>query len=135
LCLEAYEELKSEGIHARVVSLPSWELFDEQPQDYRDTVLPPDVTARVSVEQASTFGWAKYVGATGHSIGMRSFGFIRAAEGLGKEVRFHLGARGGCRQRINCARPQVTTNRKCLVSGHNFATYQIVCIAVSIASG
>jgi transketolase len=54
--------------------MPSWELFDDQPQEYRDRVLPPDVTARVSVEQASTFGWAKYVGATGHSIGMRSFG-------------------------------------------------------------
>ena len=66
--------LKAEGIKARVVSMPSWELFDDQPQEYRDRVLPPEVTARVSVEQASTFGWAKYVGATGHSIGMRSFG-------------------------------------------------------------
>src|SRR5262249_51955746 len=74
LCLEAYERLKAEGIKARVVSTPSWELFDDQPQDYRDNVLPPNVTARVSVEQASTFGWSKYVGATGHSIGMRSFG-------------------------------------------------------------
>ena len=54
--------------------MPSWELFDDQPQEYRDRVLPPEVTARVSVEQASTFGWAKYVGTTGHSIGMRSFG-------------------------------------------------------------
>ena len=54
--------------------MPSWELFDDQPKDYRDGVLPPDVTARVSVEQASTFGWARYVGATGHSIGMHSFG-------------------------------------------------------------
>ena len=74
LCLEAYERLKAEGIKARVVSMPSWELFDDQPQEYRDRVLPPDVTARVSVEQASTFGWARYVGATGTSIGMRSFG-------------------------------------------------------------
>ena len=56
---------KAEGIKARVVSMPSWELFDDQPQEYRDSVLPPDVTARVSVEQASTFGWARYVGATG----------------------------------------------------------------------
>ena len=74
LCLEAYEQLKAEGIKARVVSMPSWELFDDQPQEYRDRVLPPAVTARVSVEQASTFGWSKYVGDTGHSIGMRSFG-------------------------------------------------------------
>jgi transketolase len=74
LCLDAYERLKAEGVKARVVSMPSWELFDDQPQEYRDRVLPPGVTARVSVEQASTFGWAKYVGATGQSIGMRSFG-------------------------------------------------------------
>jgi transketolase len=74
LCLDAYELLKIEGVKARVVSMPSWELFDDQPQEYRDRVLPPQVTARVSVEQGSTFGWAKYVGATGHSIGMRSFG-------------------------------------------------------------
>ena len=74
LCVEAYEQLKSEGIKARVVSMPSWELFDDQDQAYHDSVLPPEVKARVSVEQASTFGWSKYVGATGHSIGMRSFG-------------------------------------------------------------
>src|SRR5262249_25424420 len=64
LCLAAYERLKVEGTKARVVSMPSWELFDDQPQEYRDRVLPPEVTARVSVEQASVFGWAKYVGAT-----------------------------------------------------------------------
>jgi transketolase len=74
LCLEAAERLAAEGVKARVVSMPSWELFDDQPEEYRDAVLPPGVTARVSVEQASTFGWSKYVGATGHSIGMRSFG-------------------------------------------------------------
>ena len=74
LCLDAYAQLKTEGIQARVVSMPSWELFDDQPQEYRDHVLPPQVTARVSVEQASTFGWARYVGTTGHSVGMRSFG-------------------------------------------------------------
>jgi transketolase len=54
--------------------MPSWELFDDQPQEYRDGVLPPTVRARVSVEQAATFGWSKYVGDTGQSIGMRSFG-------------------------------------------------------------
>jgi transketolase len=74
LCLEAYERLKAEEIKARVVSMPSWELFDDQPREYRDRVLPQAVTARVSVEQASTFGWAKYVGTTGCTLGMKSFG-------------------------------------------------------------
>jgi transketolase len=74
LCLDAYEKLRAEGVKARVVSMPSWELFDDQPPEYRDGVLPPAVRARVSVEQASTFGWAKYVGEAGHSVGMRSFG-------------------------------------------------------------
>src|SRR5438552_13558444 len=61
LCLQAYEQLKKEGIQARVVSMPCWELFERQSQDYREQVLPPDVTARVAVEQASTMGWAQYV--------------------------------------------------------------------------
>ena len=88
LCLEAHERLKAEGIKARVVSMPSWELFDDQPSEYRDGVLPPAVTARVSVEQASTFGWAKYVGATGHSIGMRSFGASAPLRELVKKFGF-----------------------------------------------
>jgi transketolase len=88
LCMEAYERLKTEGIKARVVSMPSWELFDDQPQDYRDRVLPPNVTARVSVEQASVFGWAKYVGVTGHSIGMRSFGASAPLKDLLKKFGF-----------------------------------------------
>ena len=88
LCLEAHERLRAEGIMARVVSMPSWELFDDQPQEYRDRVLPPAVTARVSVEQASTFGWAKYVGTTGHSIGMRSFGASAPLKDLVKKFGF-----------------------------------------------
>jgi transketolase len=88
LCLEAHERLKAEGIKARVVSMPSWELFDDQPQEYRDRVLPPQITARVSVEQASTFGWARYVGATGHSIGMRSFGASAPLKDLVKKFGF-----------------------------------------------
>jgi transketolase len=88
LCLEAYERLKAEKIKARVVSMPSWELFDDQPQEYRDRVLPPAVTARVSVEQASTFGWAKYVGATGQTIGMRSFGASAPLKDLVKKFGF-----------------------------------------------
>jgi transketolase len=74
LCVEAFEKLKAEGVKARVVSMPSWELFEEQDQAYRDSVLPPDVTARVSVELGSTFGWERYVGMGGAKIGMKSFG-------------------------------------------------------------
>jgi transketolase len=74
LCVEAFEKLKAEGIKARVVSMPSWEIFEDQDQAYRDSVLPPDVTARVSVELASSFGWERYVGMRGAKIGMKSFG-------------------------------------------------------------
>jgi transketolase len=74
LCVEAYHELARDGVKARVVSMPSWELFERQPQEYRDRVIPPQVRARVSVEQASTFGWARYVGPAGASIGMHTFG-------------------------------------------------------------
>ena len=74
LCVQAYEQLKAEGIKARVVSMPSWELFEKQPAEYRESVLPQAVVARVSVEQAVTFGWCRYVGSTGHSIGMHTFG-------------------------------------------------------------
>ena len=74
LCVEAYETLKQEGIAARVVSMPSWELFEQQDQAYRDSVLPPDVTARVSVEAGSVIGWDRYVGMDGAKIGMHSFG-------------------------------------------------------------
>jgi transketolase len=74
LAVTAYETLSEEGIAARVVSMPSWALFDRQPAAYRDEVLPPEVTARVAIEQASTFGWERFVGATGAVIGMRTFG-------------------------------------------------------------
>ena len=74
LCLAARERLAAEGIEARVVSLPSWELFEEQSQVYRDSVLPPEVPARVAVEEASTFGWERYAGPSGALVGMRSFG-------------------------------------------------------------
>jgi transketolase len=77
LCIEAYEKLKAEGIRARVVSMPSWELFEQycrEHPDYREQVLPDAVTARVSVEQGATLGWARYVGRHGHSIGMDTFG-------------------------------------------------------------
>jgi transketolase len=74
LCVAAYEALKKEGIAARVVSMPSWELFEEQDQAYRDSVLPPSITARVSVEAGSVIGWDRYVGAGGTRIGMHTFG-------------------------------------------------------------
>jgi transketolase len=74
LCLAAREQLKQEGIAARVVSMPSWELFEQQDQAYRDGVLPPGVTARVSVEMGSVIGWDRYVGAAGTRIGMHTFG-------------------------------------------------------------
>ena len=74
LALEARDELEADGIATRVVSMPCWELFDRQPPDYRDQVLPPGVTARVAVEQASTLGWDRYVGDGGAVIGMQTFG-------------------------------------------------------------
>ncbi len=74
VCAEVYETLKQDGIPARVVSMPSWELFEQQDQAYRDSVLPPDITARVSVEEGSVIGWDRYVGTTGATIGMHTFG-------------------------------------------------------------
>ena len=74
LCVGAYEKLKEEGIRARVVSMPSWDIFEQQDQSYRHQVLPPDVTARVAVEAAAVLGWERYVGPKGRVIGMRTFG-------------------------------------------------------------
>jgi transketolase len=74
LCVAAHDKLVASGVRSRVVSMPSWELFEEQDAAYRDSVLPPSVTARVVVEQASNFGWERYVGRTGAMITMRTFG-------------------------------------------------------------
>jgi transketolase len=74
LCINAHEELFAQGIRSRVVSMPSWDIFEHQTQAYQDSVLPPGVTARVAVEQASTFGWDRYVGRSGRVIGMKTFG-------------------------------------------------------------
>jgi transketolase len=74
LCVDVFEELKRDGISARVVSMPSWELFEQQDRAYRDSVLPPDVSARVSVEMGSVIGWDRYVGPTGIAVGMNTFG-------------------------------------------------------------
>jgi transketolase len=87
LCLDVYEKLKAEGIPARVVSMPSWELFESQDQAYRDQVLPPDIQARVAVEQASGLGWERYTGLTGALITMKTFG----ASAPLKELQSHFG--------------------------------------------
>ena len=87
LAVQAHEKLLAEGIRSRVVSMPSWDIFDHQTQEYRDSVLPPNVKARVAVEQASTFGWERYVGTSGHIIGMKTFG----ASAPLKELQRHFG--------------------------------------------
>jgi transketolase len=88
LCIEAYEQLKTEGIEARVVSMPSWELFEQQSQEYRDSVIPPSITARVCVEQASTFGWGEYVGLGGGRIVMHTFGASAPLKELKRKFGF-----------------------------------------------
>jgi transketolase len=90
LCIEAYEQLNKEGVPTRVVSMPSWELFDDQDQTYRESVLPPDVKARVSVEQASDFGWSKYTGSEGAHVGMESFGASAPLKQLLKKFGFNV---------------------------------------------
>ena len=87
-CVAAYEKLKAEGIKVRIVSLPSFEVFEKQDAAYRDSVLPPSVTARVSIEMASTFGWDRYVGPKGKSIGMHSFGASAPLRDLLKKFGF-----------------------------------------------
>ncbi len=88
LCINAYEQLKTEGIKARVVSIPSWGLFDGQSDEYKAKVLPPDVKARVAVEQAATFGWSQYVGPAGTIVGMRRFGASAPIKDLQKKFGF-----------------------------------------------
>src|SRR5262249_10744019 len=88
LCLEAYEALKREGIQSRVVSMPSWELFEQQEQTYRDHVLPPDLRARLSVEMGSVIGWDRYVGERGAKIGMHTFGSSAPLKDLLKKFGF-----------------------------------------------
>jgi transketolase len=88
LCIDAYEKLKTEGIKARVVSLPCFEIFDQQDAAYKESVLPADVTARVSVEMAATFGWERYTGSKGRNIGMHSFGASAPIKDLLKHFGF-----------------------------------------------
>jgi len=87
LAVESHEQLLAQGIRSRVVSMPSWDLFEHQPPEYRDSVLLPEVTARVAVEQAATFGWERYLGPRGRMIGMNTFG----ASAPLKELQKHFG--------------------------------------------
>jgi transketolase len=88
LCMAAVEPLAAQGIRPRVVSMPSWELFEQQSQQYRESVLPPSVTARVAVEQASTLGWTRYAGETGALLGMTTFGMSAPLAVLQREFGF-----------------------------------------------
>jgi len=88
LAVEAHEKLLAEGIRSRVVSMPSWELFEQQPRAYRESVLPASVTARVAVEQASTFGWERYVGTSGRVVGMNTFGASAPLKELQRKFGF-----------------------------------------------
>jgi transketolase len=88
LAVQAHEHLLAEGIRSRVVSMPSWDLFEQQTQDYRNSVLPPDVLARVAIEQASTLGWERYVGSAGRVIGMKTFGASAPLKELQKKFGF-----------------------------------------------
>ncbi len=88
LAVQAHEKLVAEGIRSRVVSMPSWDIFDHQPKEYRDSVLPPTVKARVAIEQGSTFGWERYVGDSGRVIGMKTFGASAPLKELQKKFGF-----------------------------------------------
>src|SRR5690349_7949596 len=88
LAVDAHEKLNAEGIRSRVVSMPSWEIFECQTQEYRDSVLPPNVIARVAIEQASTFGWERYIGKRGRMIGMKTFGASAPLKALQKKFGF-----------------------------------------------
>ncbi|MGH7497507.1 MAG: transketolase [Gemmatimonadales bacterium] len=106
LCLTARERLNAQGIGARVVSMPSWEIFEEQPEDYRNRVLPPEIDARVSVEAASTFGWAQFTGTKGAILGMRTFGLSAPMQVVAQHFGFepdHV---------VTAAREQVARSRR-----------------------
>ena len=106
LAVQAHEKLLVEGIRSRVVSMPSWDIFDHQPREYRDRVLPPKVKARVAVEQASTFGWERYVGLTGAIIAMRTFGASAPLKELQKKFGFTVD------NVITAAKEQVTKTKR-----------------------
>ncbi len=88
LAVEAHEQLAVDGVRSRVVSMPSWDIFEHQPKEYRESVLPPAITARIAIEQASAFGWERYIGSTGRVIGMQTFGASAPLKELMKEYGF-----------------------------------------------
>ena len=88
LIVEAHEELASQGIRSRVVSMPSWDIFEHQPQSYRESVLPPEIKARIAVEQGSVLGWDRYVGVGGQVIGMKTFGASAPLKELQRKFGF-----------------------------------------------
>ena len=111
-------KLLAEGIRSRVVSMPSWDIFEHQTQEYRDSVLPPEVTARVAIEQASTFGWERYVGLSGRVIGMKTFGASAPLKELQKKFGFEP------REIVTAAKQQLgrrrcVNQRKRLVGAHS----------------
>ena len=106
LCLEAYDALVADGVKARVVSMPSWDLFEQQDEAYRHSVLPPDVTARVAVEAASSLGWDRYAGSTGAIIAMHSFGMSAPAKALQSHFGFTT------EKVLEAARAQLERGRK-----------------------
>ncbi len=106
LCTAAQEELAKEGIHARVISMPSWKLFEDQDNAYRESVIPSGVRARISVEQAARFGWERYVGIDGERIGMRTFGESAPLQKLVKKFGFTVDAV------VTAARDQINKNKQ-----------------------
>jgi transketolase len=106
LCMAAQEELAKEGIQARVISMPSWKLFEDQDEAYRESVIPSAVRARVSVEQAARFGWERYVGIDGERIGMRTFGESAPLQKLMKKFGFTVDAV------VTAARDQINKNKQ-----------------------
>ena len=106
LCMAAQEELAKEGVGVRVISMPSWKLFEDQDEAYRESVLPSAVRARVSVEQAARFGWERYVGIDGERIGMRTFGESAPLQKLVKKFGFTVDAV------VTAARDQINKNKQ-----------------------
>jgi transketolase len=105
MTVQAYEQLTAEGVKARVVSMPCWELFEQQSEDYQNQVIPPNVRARVSIEQSAKYGWEKYVGLDGTSIGMSTFGASAPLQELQKKFGFTV------EQIVAAAKDQVTKHQ------------------------
>ena len=117
LAAQAHEQLVAAGIRSRVVSMPSWDVFEHQTKAYRDSVLPPDVKARVAIEQASTFGWERYVGEARSGHRDANVRCVGAAEGAAEEVRLRARRCGG--GRAGAHRSRVASTRRC--GGRNSA--------------